>query len=51
MNTVISNLTYLITGSSSEYYTKELKPYLLVFLINLLGLLGIKLIKLLIILL
>jgi len=49
MNTVISNLTYLITGSNSDYYSKELKPYIVVFLINLLGLVGIKLVKILMI--
>jgi hypothetical protein len=45
MNTVIKNITYLITGSDSEYYTKELKPYLFVFILNLFGLAVLKIIK------
>jgi hypothetical protein len=49
MNTVISNLTYLLTGSSSEYHTKELKPYLMFFLISLFGVLGLKIVKILLV--
>jgi hypothetical protein len=45
MNSVISNLTYLITGNRSSSYVKELKPYLLVLHLNLIGLVGLKLVK------
>lgn len=45
MNTVIENITYLITGTKSPDYVKELKPYLLVFHLNLLGLLCLKVVK------
>jgi hypothetical protein len=45
MNTVVENITYLVTGNKSPEYVKELKPYLVVFHLNLLGLLILKVIK------
>lgn len=38
MNRIITDLTYLITGTQSPDYTKELKPYLLFTVLNTLGL-------------
>jgi hypothetical protein len=45
MNTVIENISYLITGTKSTSYVKKLKPYLLVFHLNLLGLVVLKVVK------
>lgn len=45
MNTVIENITCLITGTKSEEHVKELRPYLIVFHLNLLGLLCLKVVK------
>jgi hypothetical protein len=45
MNTLIDNLTQLITGTDSPDTVKELKPYLVVFHLNMLGLLGLKIMK------
>ena len=42
MNTLIENLTYLITGTQSPDDTKELKPYLLFAVSNTFGLIILK---------
>lgn len=45
MNTVVENITHLITGTRSSETVKELKPYLVVLHLNLLGLVILKVIK------
>lgn len=42
MNRITENLTYLITGTQSPDYTKELKPYLLFAVLNTFGLIILK---------
>lgn len=42
MNRIITDLTYLITGTQSADYTKELKPYLLFAVLNTFGLIILK---------
>lgn len=42
MSRIITDLTYLITGTQSPDYTKELKPYLLFAILNTIGLIVLK---------